>query len=118
VPLVEILLHGLGRLRRGMTALVITPSLDPNWIRPLSSLRPRGVGVAVCHVDLAAYAAVAAHPDGRGGEDEAQAERLRGVRSVRHALAEYDLQVHEIVPHTRLGELLVAPGPVAARRPA
>ena len=118
VPLVEILLHGLGRLRRGMTALVITPSLDPTWIRPLSSLRPRGVGVAVCHLDPAAYAAVDARPGARREDEGAQEERLRGVRSVRHALAEYDLQVHEIVPRTRLGELLVAPGLASVRRPA
>ena len=32
-----------GRLRRGMTAIVITPSLDRSWIRPIAALRTRGI---------------------------------------------------------------------------
>ena len=40
-PLVETLIATVGRLRRGMTAVVITPSLDPSWVRPLASLRSR-----------------------------------------------------------------------------
>src|SRR5512143_1469951 len=32
-PLVETLIATVGRLRRGMTAVVITPSLDPSWVR-------------------------------------------------------------------------------------
>jgi len=116
VPLVEVLVQGLGRLRRGMTALVITPSLDRAWIRPLASLRPRGVGIAVCHLDPIAYAATS---DGRAGavvDAPAPAERANDLRALRHGLAEYDLQVHGIVPRTRLGELLVAPGAAGVRR--
>ena len=41
-PLVETLISTVGRLRRGMTAVIITPSLDPSWVRPLASLRARG----------------------------------------------------------------------------
>src|SRR5207342_2813358 len=41
-PLVETLISTVGRLRRGMTAVIITPSLDPSWVRPLASLRGRG----------------------------------------------------------------------------
>ena len=115
VPMVEVLVQGLGRLRRGMTALVITPSLDRAWIRPLASLRPRGVGIAVCHVDPVAYAAI-----GRGqvgaADASAAAERASELRVLRHALAEYDLQVHEIVPGRRIAELLVAPGAASTRR--
>jgi uncharacterized protein (DUF58 family) len=116
VPLVEVLVRGLGRLRRGMTALVITPSLDPAWVRPLASLGPRGVGVTVCHLDPIAYDA-----QGRGRADPpsagtADAERVRGLRFLHQALAEYDLQVHVIVPRRRLGELLVAPGTVPVAR--
>ncbi len=115
VPLVELLLQGLGRLRRGMTALVVTPSMDPSWVRPLASLRPRGVGVVVCHLDPVAYGALEAQPDQarRSGLD---AERVRALRLVQHAMAEYDLQVHHVVPHARLGELLVAPGQVPLGR--
>ena len=95
--------------------LVITPSLDRAWIRPLASLRPRGVGIAVCHLDPIAYAAI-----GRGqvgaADASAAAERASELRVLRHALAEYDLQVHEIVPGRRLAELLVAPGAASTRR--
>ena len=54
-PLVETLISTVGRLRRGMTAVVITPSLDPSWVRPLASLRTRGVACVVVTFDVAAY---------------------------------------------------------------
>src|SRR5438045_557914 len=40
-PLVECLVNAAGRLRRGMTAMVITPSTDPAWVRPIAALRSR-----------------------------------------------------------------------------
>ena len=50
-PFVEGLVTGLARLRRGMTAVVITSSLDRGWIRPLAGLRARGVACVVLSVD-------------------------------------------------------------------
>ncbi len=116
VPLVELLVQGLGRLRRGMTAVVVTPSLETAWVRPLAALRARGVGVAVCHLDAVAYATLAAPSGGRVARSTAQEEATRALRAVRHALAEYDLQVYEIVPRVQLGELLVAPGGAPLRK--
>ena len=55
-PLVETLIASVGRLRRGMTAVIITPSLDPSWVRPLAALRARGVACVVVTLDAAAYA--------------------------------------------------------------
>jgi uncharacterized protein (DUF58 family) len=115
VPMVEVLLNGLGRVRRGMTVLVVTPSLDTTWIRPLASLRARGVGVVVCHLDPVAYAALAPSVEPTPDAEAAQ-ERARALLAVRHALAEYDLPVHAIVPRTRLGELLVTAGAPTLRR--
>ena len=40
-PLTEGLVTGLARLRRGMTAVIVTASLDRGWIRPLAGLRAR-----------------------------------------------------------------------------
>jgi uncharacterized protein (DUF58 family) len=115
-PLVEVLSHGVGWLRRGMTALVISPSTDPAWVRPLASLRGRGVGTVVCHLDGPAYDALARETDGRGPAGPAEAaEQARAVRALRHTLAEYDLPVHAIVPRVRLAELLVTPGAVTPR---
>jgi uncharacterized protein (DUF58 family) len=121
-PLVEGLLRDLPRMRRGMTALVVTPSLERDWIRPLATLRSRGVGVTVCLLDALAYAdhpprvpsPGVAHPPLDG--DPRREARLQAARNVRHALAEYDLPVHVVVPARPLGELLLSRGP--AGRPA
>jgi hypothetical protein len=97
-----------------MTAVVITASLDPSWVRPLAALRSRGVACVVVAADAAAYARLEAdaRAEAAGAKvaidpeaDEAQAKRRRALR---HALAEYELKVHEIVPKRSLGELLVS----------
>jgi uncharacterized protein (DUF58 family) len=113
-PLVETLIASVGRLRRGMTAVVITASLDPSWVRPLAALRTRGVACAVVTVDASAYARFeidtraamagtkAAHD---ATQDEAVAKRRRALR---HALAEYELPTHTIIPNRPLGEVLIS----------
>lgn len=108
MPLVELLVAGLPRVRRGMTAVVITASLDPAWVGPLAALRPRGIAAAVCFLDPLAFEP----PLEAGTADMAEraAGRRREVRALRHALAEHDLPVHSIVPGRPLGELLVATG--------
>ena len=40
----------LPRLRRGASALVITPSLDKEWVRPILALRETGVRIQTCVV--------------------------------------------------------------------
>ena len=61
-PLAEALVQGLPRLRRGMTAVVITPSVDRTWVRPLASLRPRGVASVVITLDGPSFAAHSGSP--------------------------------------------------------
>jgi len=56
-PLSEALIAGLPRLRRGMTAVVITASHDRSWIRPLAALRARGVACVTVVLDGPAFAA-------------------------------------------------------------
>jgi uncharacterized protein (DUF58 family) len=119
IPLAESLVQGLTRLRRGMTAVLVTPSTERDWVRPLAALRGRGVTAVVCLLDELAY-------DERGREEtdadplpqDEREQRTRSRRAIRHALAEYDLSVHTIVPDRALGELLVSRGGVAqtARR--
>jgi uncharacterized protein (DUF58 family) len=111
-PLVETLIASVGRLRRGMTAVVITASLEPSWVRPLASLRARGVACVVVTLDAAAFAqsAVEARAAVAGGAPAsdlvaAQAAAKR-ARALRHALAEYELQVYTITPGRPLGEIL------------
>ena len=108
-PLVETLIQGLSRLRRGMTAIVITASQDRAWIRPLASLRARGVGCVVVTIDAAAYERLALSARGEGlapdpVQEEAAAQRARALR---HALAEYELPTYHVTPGRPLGEILV-----------
>jgi uncharacterized protein (DUF58 family) len=113
-PLVETLIATVGRLRRGMTAVVITPSLDPSWVRPLAALRARGVACVVMSVDAAAFE-LAAHPAPtmtvEGGPEppptEIDEDTAKRARALRHALAEYELKSFAITPGKPLGEILV-----------
>jgi hypothetical protein len=111
-PLVETLVTTVGRLRRGMTAVVITASLDPSWVRPLASLRSRGVACVVVTIDSAAYdrhaQAARAAADGTELVVDPEAEEQAGKRSraLRHALAEYELRSYVVTPGRPLGEIL------------
>jgi uncharacterized protein (DUF58 family) len=111
-PLVETLIATVGRLRRGMTAVIITPSLDPSWVRPLAALRTRGVACVVLILDAAAYDR-AAHPvptftveGGPPPPPEVDAETAKRARALRHAIAEYELTSFTITPGRPLGEIL------------
>jgi uncharacterized protein (DUF58 family) len=111
-PLVETLIGSVARLRRGMTAVVITASSDPAWVRPLAALRTRGVACVVVALDGPAF--VQAELEARAattGEpvvvDPAAAETsAKRARALRHALAEYELRSFTIRPGRPLGEML------------
>jgi uncharacterized protein (DUF58 family) len=112
-PLVETIVATAGRLRRGMTAILVTPSTDATWIRPIASLRTRGVATVVVALDAPAFDRVARTERERAGEtlppidpavDEQRAQRARALR---HALSEYEIKVHTVLPGQTLGEALV-----------
>ena len=114
-PLVETMLAAMPRIRRGMTAVVITPSVDRAWVRPLGTLRGRGISAVVCLLDRAAYDAYARRASGReAAASDVLEEQERAARAMRHALAEHDVTCYPVVPATKLGELLVGRGPVGA----
>jgi uncharacterized protein (DUF58 family) len=97
-PIDEALLTGLTRLRRGMTAIVITASQDPSFVRPLAALRARGIGAVVISLDAPAY---------EPAPDEAAADAARKrARALRHTLAEYQIPTYTVGPHQPLGEAL------------
>ena len=100
-PLAEVLLAGLPRLRRGMTAVVVTPSLDRSWIRALAALRGRGVAAVVVTVDAASYER-AGQPGRRGAGDELAVESAQR-RALRFTLAEYDLKACKVAAGDDLG---------------
>ena len=111
-PLAESLVVAAGRLRRGMTAIVITPSLDRAWIRPIAALRPRGIASVVVTLDAAAADRLDREERRRRGETvaepsaETEEQRAQRARALRHALAEYELRVHSISPGRALAECL------------
>jgi len=112
-PLVETLLASVGRLRRGMTAVIITASLDPTWVRPLAALRARGVSCVVVTLDAEAYRRTEAEMREQSMEEnpapvdpDAMEVMAKRGRALRHALAEYELKVYSITPGRPLGEML------------
>ena len=111
-PLAESLVAAAGRLRRGMTAIVITPSLDPAWVRPIAALRTRGIGSVVVTVDAAAAERIEWSERERTGErvvprdPAADEQRAQRARALRHALAEYELRVHQVIPGGPIAEAL------------
>ena len=112
-PLVETLVATAGRLRRGMTAILITSSTDPTWIRPVAALRSRGITTVVVALDAPAFDRMARAERERAGETVpplepgVEEQRAQRARAMRHALAEYELKVHTVGPGQALGEALV-----------
>jgi uncharacterized protein (DUF58 family) len=109
-PLAEALVAGLPLLRRGMSAIVITASTEPAWVRPLATLRPRGIGCQVIWLDPAVFARHAAELDGSVDDPavlSGLAERETASRNTRHHVAEFDIRVHAVPPGVPLGEVLV-----------
>jgi uncharacterized protein (DUF58 family) len=103
-PFSEALVRGLGRVRRGMTAVIVTASYQRDWVRPLATLRSRGVGCVVVLVDAPSYDRLERGRGTTGPFDEAAAQ---DARAIRHALAEYELRHVVVTPHRPLGEVLV-----------
>jgi uncharacterized protein (DUF58 family) len=113
-PLSETLIAAVPRIRRGMSAVVITPSLERTWVKPLSTLRSRGVACVVVSFDVGAYARYETDHQARllglpavDPDPDSTAERRQQERALRHALAEFDITLHTVTPARPLGELLV-----------
>lgn len=107
--LTDVLVEGIGRLRRGMTAIVITPTLDREWVRPLGSLGTRGVATTTILLDAPAFASQSRRDAAQAEPpDEIVATEQRAARALRHALAEFDLEWHTILPREAIGAQLVS----------
>ena len=103
-PLAEVLLTGLPKLRRGMTAVIVTSSPERTWVRTLTSLRTRGVAAAVVALDAESYEH-AGQPQNRGA-DKASDAAGQQRRALRFALAEYDVKTYEVHAGDNLGAVL------------
>ncbi|MEK6719496.1 MAG: DUF58 domain-containing protein [Chloroflexota bacterium] len=113
-PLVETIVMSASRIRRGMTAIVVTPSLDTSWVRPIGALRARGIGCVAVLLDAGAFdhrdreerARLAGHPPYHA-DAEVEAARARRARALQHALAEFEIRTFAVGPDRALGEVLV-----------
>jgi hypothetical protein len=112
-PLSETLVATIPRIRRGMTAVVVTPSLDRGWVKPLAALRARGVGCVVVAFDIAEFeqhfreeAARQKSIEPEPSDPAAESDRAHRVRALRHALSEFDVEVHTVRPARPLAEAL------------
>src|SRR4029078_9754899 len=80
---------------------------------PVAALRARGITTVVVSLDGAAFDRIARAERERAGEivpplDPAvEEQRAPRTRALRHALAEYELKVHAVLPGEALGEPLV-----------
>jgi len=102
-PLAEMLLTGLPKLRRGMTAVVVTPSRERRWVRALTSLRGRGVAAAVVALDASSYEVASRRRRGSEADTDMASQEQRALR---FALAEYDIKYHEVRAGDNLGAVL------------
>ena len=114
-PLSEALVATVPRIRRGMTAVVVTPSLERDWVKPLAALRSRGVGCVVVSFDVADFERFARDEELRLNglppepiDPVVEAARTQRVRALRHALSEFDVEVHTAHPARSLGEALAS----------
>jgi hypothetical protein len=113
-PLDEVLVASASRLRRGMTAIVITASQDATWVRPLSTFRSRGIGCVAVTIDADAYERLARDDEARSAgrppwqpDEQAAEQRAKRARALRHALAEFELRTYNVTPNRPLGEILI-----------
>jgi uncharacterized protein (DUF58 family) len=123
-PLAEVVLSTLPQLRRGMTLCIVTGSTNRDWVRAISGLRRRGVGVVVVLIDRHSFVPkpvppapaqggagsadvkVAALPYAESGVDEELERQRAELAACRHALAEYDIVTYLITAGDDLGEVL------------
>jgi uncharacterized protein (DUF58 family) len=113
-PLEEALVATVPRIRRGMTAVLITASLDRAWVKPLATLRSRGVACVVVTMDIPEFERRVLDESRRAAGFLASAEPAPAPstepqwRALRHALAEFDIPVHRVGPTEALSRALAS----------
>ena len=112
-PIAEALVTSVPRIRRGMTAVVVTASLNRDWVKPMAALRSRGVACVVIAMDVPAFERREQEEwlrkSGQPQVDEPLPQSTPTAqewRALRHALAEFDITVHRVGPAVPLGEAL------------
>ena len=113
-PLVETLVATAGRLRRGMTAILITPSTRRD-LDPPDRLAPERAASRQSSWRSTRRRSIASPGPSASGLGEivppldprVEEQRAQRARALRHALSEYEMKVHGVAPGQALGEALV-----------
>lgn len=109
-PLAEMLVDGLTRPRRGSVVIIVTPSLDVTWVRPVATLRARGVDALVCLVDPLAHMDASARDADRADLPPVDRDALvRDLRAMCQVLAEHEVSYRVLRPREPLLTQLVSP---------
>ena len=111
-PIDEALVATVSRIRRGMTAVLVTASLDRAWVKPLATLRSRGVACVAVTMDIPAFERRILEETRRSAgflaSDTPAPESTTEPqwRALRHALAEFDIPVYRVGPAEPLSQVL------------
>ena len=111
-PVDEALVATVSRIRRGMTAVLVTASLDRAWVKPLATLRTRGVACVAVTMDIPAFERRVLEEERRSAgflasDTPAPTSTTEPQwRALRHALAEFDIPVYRVGPAEPLSEAL------------
>jgi uncharacterized protein (DUF58 family) len=113
-PLEEAVIVTTPRIRRGITAVILTSSLDTSWVRAIGALRARGIACSVAVCDAAAFDVHAREEEARrrgirlSEAPAPDAELVARLRLVRRALSEFDVRVQVLAPTAPLAEAFQA----------
>jgi len=111
-PIDEALVATVARIRRGMTAVLVTASLERSWVKPLATLRSRGVACVAVTMDIPAFERRILEEARRSAgflasDTPAPASTMEPQwRALRHALAEFDIPVYRVGPAEPLSQAL------------
>jgi uncharacterized protein (DUF58 family) len=122
VGLAELLVEAGSHVRPGTVVVIITPSLERDWVPLAGHLRSRGTTVVACVVDPSAHATATADllgpvwgqrlPNAAGGQPTEATSR--DVWAIERALLEHEIETHVLTHGTDLGSQIVTSRNLAA----
>jgi uncharacterized protein (DUF58 family) len=120
VGLAELLVEAANHVRRGTVVVIITPSLERDWVPLAGHLRARGSTVVACIVDPAAHATASVDPARRvsdlgGVGATAAATTSRDAWAIERALLEHEIETHVLASGSDLGAAILTRRGLARR---
>ena len=115
VSLGELLVEAGAHIRKGTVIVIITPSLERDWVPLAGHLRARGTTIVACIVDSAAHAAATAETLGAawigrpaaGTTVASPSPTARDVWAIERALHEHEIETHVLTQGSDLGSQIV-----------